>query len=85
VWRAFRSGDIKLQVLILLGATLLATPYAIRYELAILAPSLVDALLTGAARGLLIALPLYCLNVFTIVPALVVSTVAAITRSETKN
>ena len=58
-------------------ATLLATPYALRYELGMLSPSLVDALLAGTARGLLIALPLYCLNVFTIVPALVVSSVAA--------
>jgi hypothetical protein len=49
-----------------------------------LAPSLVDALLAGTARGLLIALPLYCLNVFTIVPALVVSTITAVTRRNEK-
>jgi hypothetical protein len=84
VWRAFRTDEVKLRALVLLGATLFATPYAIRYELAMLAPSLVDALLTSTARGLLIALPLYCLNVFTIVPALVVSTVTAITRREGK-
>jgi hypothetical protein len=78
VWQAFRGDDLKKQVLILLAATLLASPYAIRYELAMLGPSLVDALLTGGARGLLIALPLYCLNVLTIVPALVVSGVAAL-------
>jgi hypothetical protein len=77
VWRAFRADDVKQQVLILLTATLLATPYAIRYEVGMLAPSLVDALLAGTARGLLIALPLYCLNVLTIVPALAVSGVAA--------
>jgi hypothetical protein len=84
VWRAFRTDDAGLQALILLSATLLATPYAIRYELAMVAPSLIDALLTGTARGLLIALPLYCLNVFTIVPALFISTVAAITRRDGK-
>jgi hypothetical protein len=77
VWRAFRADDVKRQVLALLAGTLLATPYAIRYELGMLAPSLVDALLTGTARGLLIALPLYCLNVFTIVPALIASAVTA--------
>lgn len=83
VWRAFRADDVKQQVLILLTATLLATPYAIRYEVGMLAPSLVDALLAGTARGLLIALPLYCLNVLTIVPALAVSGVAAMfTRTE---
>ena len=49
-----------------------------------IAPSLIDALLTGTARGLLIALPLYCLNVFTIVPALIVSSIAAITQREMK-
>jgi hypothetical protein len=76
VWRAFRADDVKKQVLILLAATLIASPYAIRYELAMLAPSLVDALLAGTVRGLLIALPLYCLNVLAIVPALIVSLVA---------
>lgn len=78
VWRAFRGDDFKKQVLVLLAATLLASPYAIRYELAMLAPSLVDALLSGTASGLLIALPLYCLNVLTIVPALVVSAVTTL-------
>jgi hypothetical protein len=78
VWRAFRLDDVRRQVLVLLAATLLATPYAIRYEVGMLAPSLVDALLAGTARGLLIALPLYCLNVLTIVPALVVSGVATV-------
>lgn len=77
VWRAFRSEDEKQRVLILLLATLIATPYAIRYELGMLAPSLLDALLSGTVRGLLVALPLYFLNVLTIVPALVVSAVTA--------
>jgi hypothetical protein len=73
---------VKKRVLVLIGGTLIATPYAIRYELGMLTPSLVDALLAGTARGLLIALPLYCLNVFTIVPALVASTITASTREE---
>lgn len=77
VWHAFRAEDVKRQVLVLIAGTLLATPYALRYEVGMLAPSLADALLAGTARGLLIALPLYCLDVFTIVPALVVSAVAA--------
>jgi hypothetical protein len=82
VWRAFRADDVKQQVLVLLAATLLATPYAIRYEVGMLAPSLVDALMAGTARGLLIALPLYCLNVLTIVPALIISgTTAVLARS----
>lgn len=67
-------------MLILLVGTLIATPYAIRYELGMLAPSLLDALLTGTVRGLLIALPLYCLNVLTIVPALLVSALAAVRK-----
>jgi hypothetical protein len=77
VWRAFRGEDEKQRVLILLLATLIATPYAIRYELGMLAPSLLDALLAGTVRGLIIALPLYFLNVLTIVPALVFSAVTA--------
>ena len=77
-WRAFRVGDFKQQLLILLAATLIASPYSIRYELAMLAPSLVEALWSGTARGLLIALPLYCLTVLTIVPAIVTSAVVAL-------
>jgi hypothetical protein len=75
-WLAFRGSDVKKQVLVLLTATLIASPYAIRYELAMLSPSLIDALLAGTARGLLIALPLYCLNVLAIVPALIASVLA---------
>jgi hypothetical protein len=80
VWRAFRDSDAKQRVLILLLATLIATPYAIRYELGMLAPSLLDALLAGTVRGLIVALPLYFLNVLTIVPGLVVSAVTATLR-----
>ena len=85
VWIAFRRDDTNKRVLVLLAATLLATPYAIRYELAMLGPSFVDALLTGTARGLIIALPLYCLNVLTIVPALIVSMVATLSRARGKS
>jgi hypothetical protein len=85
VWRAFRTDDVKKRLLVLLAGTLLATPYAIRYELGMLTPSLVDALLAGTVRGLLTALPLYCLGVFTIVPALVVSAVSASTGRADKN
>lgn len=81
VWRTFRGSDGKQRVLVLLIATLIATPYAIRYELGMLAPSLLDALLTGTVRGLLVGLPLYCLNVITIVPALAISAVTAAFRS----
>ena len=80
VWRAFRGNDDRQRVLVLLLATLIATPYAIRYELGMLAPSLLDALLAGTLRGMLVALPLYCLNVLTIVPALVISAVTAALR-----
>lgn len=80
VWRAFRAEDVNNRVLVLLAATLLASPYSIRYELAMLAPSLVAALLTGTTRGLLISLPLYCLNVLAIVPALIVSAVTAVSQ-----
>jgi Glycosyltransferase family 87 len=77
VGQVFRGTDTKKRVLVLLAATLIASPYAMRYELAMLAPSLVEALLAGTARGLLIALPLYCLNVLTIVPGLLISAFAA--------
>jgi hypothetical protein len=85
VWRTFRGNEVKKQVLVLLAATLIATPYAIRYEVGMLAPSLVDALLAQSARGLLIALPLYCLNVLTIVPALIASSIATVFRGTNRS
>lgn len=77
-WRAFQADDLKRRVLILLTATLIASPYSIRYELAMLTPSLVETLWSATARGLLIALPLYCLNVLTIVPAMVASAIVSL-------
>lgn len=55
--------------------------HAIRYELGMLAPSLLDALFAGTVRGLLVALPLYCLNLLTIVPALLISACTAAFRT----
>jgi len=73
VWRGFRTEDLKLRTLCFFGGSFLVSPYAIRYELAMLAPVLAGALLLGTLRGFVTALPLYAVNVFAIVPALLVS------------
>lgn len=78
VWAAFRSEDNVTRVIGLISGTLLASPYALRYELAALAPALVDSFMLGTLRGGLAALPLLCMNVLTIVPAITISALSAL-------
>jgi hypothetical protein len=78
VWVSFQTRDNLSRVIALITGTLLASPYAVRYELAALAPAYVAAYLSGNARSVVIAIPLLCTNVLTIVPALVASSLASI-------
>lgn len=79
VWRGFRTNDLGVRILCLVFGSLLASPYAIRYELAMAAPVLAAALLSSNIRGFLVGIPLFAMQVFTIVPALVISLGAALT------
>ena len=73
VWRGSRSDDMHLRLLCFFCGSFLVSPYAIRYELAMMAPVLASALLLGTVRGFLTALPIYALHVYAIVPALLIS------------
>jgi len=41
VWLAFRTGDLSVRIIALCGGALLLSPYAMNYELALLAPAVV--------------------------------------------
>lgn len=77
VWRAFKTENDNDRAIAFAIGTLLASPYAMRNELALAAPMLTAALLTGTWRGFLVSLPLYCLEVVTIVPAMIMSLTVA--------
>ena len=73
VWVASKSEEPSIRALGFVGGTLIASPYAMNYEVAIAAPMLVAALLTTTLRGLVIAMPLVALRVYAIVPAVLLS------------
>jgi hypothetical protein len=85
VWLSFQTTDNVSRVVGLVSGTLLASPYAVRYELAALAPAYVAAYLCGTTRLIVIAIPLLCTNVLTIVPALFASSLANVLDQKQKH
>ena len=73
VWYAFKSENIGLQLCALVLGGLLVSPYALRYDLATLAPIFATGLLSGTLLGLIVSLPLFALNSLAIVPAIAAS------------
>lgn len=82
IWRATKWDDLHLLILAFVFGTMLASPYAIRYELAVAAPVLVAAALRGSLYGLLTALPLFAMRVFVILPAILISLATAFREAE---
>ena len=81
VWIGMKSEDVRTRALAFVGGTLLASPYAMNYELVMMAPMLVAAMLTTTLVGLVIAVPLFGFRVYAIVPALLVSLTLALWTS----
>ncbi len=80
VWSAFKFRDLGLRLSALIFGSFLASPYAMRYDLATLAPVFATALLSGTLRGLLVSVPLFALQSLTIFLSLVVSLIAQATK-----
>lgn len=74
VWMGFRRDDLQFRLISLVCGTLLASPYAMRYELAILSPVFAAALLS---RRPLVAAPAFMMHSVTIVPATLVSAISS--------
>ncbi|HJU77124.1 MAG TPA: glycosyltransferase family 87 protein [Sphingomicrobium sp.] len=77
-WIGMKSDDLKTRAIAFVGGTMLASPYAMNYELVMMAPMLIAAALTTTVAGLVIALPLVAARVYAIVPSLVVSVALAL-------
>jgi hypothetical protein len=80
VWMAFKTDDLTVRLLTLVIGSLFASPYGMRYDLAMIAPVLTMGLLSGRLRGLLVSVPLFALYSVTILPALLVSLSAELSR-----
>lgn len=85
VWRGFRSDDLHTRIVTFVCGSLLAAPYAIRYELVTLAPVAATALLSATWRGLLVGLPLVAVNVLVAVPAMLASAAAQLSSRSREN
>lgn len=79
-WFAFKTEDVLLRISGLIGGGLLASPYAMRYDLASLVPVFATCLLHGKFTSWLVSLPLLALHSVTIVPAVIVSLAASFLR-----
>lgn len=80
-WIGMKSDDLNTRAIAFVGGTMLASPYAMNYELVMMAPMLIAAALTTSLAGLIIALPLVASRVYAIVPALVISLGVALWKS----
>jgi hypothetical protein len=79
VWVAFRGSDLSTRIVAFIGGCLLAAPYAMVYDLAPLTPLAATALFSRTRR-MVGAAPLFAMNVFTAVPALVLAILAFLAR-----
>jgi hypothetical protein len=78
VWAGFGSSDNLMRVQCFAAGCLLASPYAMRYEVAMLAPVLATAIMTAQPRSILIALPAFAFDAVSVVASLIVSSVTSI-------
>ena len=80
-WIGMKSDDLKTRAVAFVGGTMLASPYAMNYELIMMAPMLIAAALTTTVAGVVIALPLVAARVYAIVPSLLFSVTLALWTS----
>jgi hypothetical protein len=75
VWAGFGSQDKLLRLQCFATGCLLASPYAMRYEVAMLAPVLATAIMRAEPRSILVALPAFAFDAVSVVASLLVSSV----------
>jgi hypothetical protein len=78
VWQGFRSSSTLVRVQCFTIGCLLASPYAMRYEIAMLAPVLATAIIEAEPRSILVALPTYAFDAVSAVAGVIVSSVTAL-------
>jgi hypothetical protein len=78
LWVGFGSTDKLLRVQSFVIGCLLASPYAMRYELAALAPVLAVAIVTAAPRSILVALPAFAFDAVSVIASMIVSSATSL-------
>ncbi|HEV2596083.1 MAG TPA: glycosyltransferase family 87 protein [Sphingomicrobium sp.] len=78
VWVGFGSIVTLVRLQCFATGCLLASPYAMRYEVAAIAPVLAVALLRAEPRSILVSLPTFAFNAVFVVASLVVSSVTSL-------
>lgn len=78
VWRGFRSSETLVRLECFTIGCFMASPYAMRYEIATLAPVLATAIIEAEPRSILIALPTYAFDAVSAVASFIVSAAATL-------
>lgn len=77
-WVGFGSTNALVRLQCFVIGCLLASPYAMRYELATIAPVLATAMIKAEPRSILIALPTYAFDAVSVVASTIVSSVTSL-------
>jgi hypothetical protein len=78
LWVGFGSPNALVRLQCFAIGCLLASPYAMRYELAMLAPVLATAMIKAEPRSILVALPAYAFDAVSVVGSMIVSSVTSL-------
>lgn len=78
LWVGFGSTSVLTRVQCFAVGCLLASPYAMRYEIAMLAPVLATAIIKAEPRSILVALPTYAFDAVSAVASMIVSSVTSL-------
>jgi hypothetical protein len=78
VWAGFGSTDALVRLQCFAVGCLLASPYAMRYEIAMLAPVIATAMIRAEPRSILVVLPAYAFDAVSAVASMVVSSATSL-------
>ena len=78
LWVGFGSTHVPIRVQCFAIGCLLASPYAMRYEIAMLAPVLATAMIKAEPRSILVALPAYAFDAVSVVASMMASAVTSL-------
>ena len=78
LWVGFGSKNTLVRVQCFAVGCLLASPYGMRYEVAMLAPVMATAIIAAEPRSIIVALPTYAFDAVSVVASMIVSSVTSL-------
>lgn len=78
LWAGFGSKNTLVRVQCFAVGCLLASPYGMRYEVAMLAPVLATAIVAAEPRSIIVSLPTYAFDAVSVVASMIVSSVTSL-------